>query len=165
MEPDSSKNLMRKAGSLLARRSYSRGELRDKLAPLGEAGQIESVLDRLEQLNLLNDADYAYNSAVRWIKQEGWGPFKVHHLLLRRQIPEAVAEAALNRVRQEISDTGALEAYLERRGRTRPAPVDRKGIIKLITALRRRGFLEDAIWRVLRQRIPGAAWQNFEAGE
>jgi SOS response regulatory protein OraA/RecX len=139
--------------------------LRAKLTSLGEAQQIESVLDRLERLNLLNDADYAYNSASRWIKQDGWGPIKATHRLLRRQVPAEIAAAAINQVRQEISDTDALEAFLERQSRTRSLPCDRKGIHKLIMSLRRRGYPEEAIWSVLRLRIPAAARQNFDTGE
>jgi len=165
MEPDPTNKIMHKAAALLARRSYSRGELGAKLTTLGDPDQIEPVLDRLEELNLLNDADYAYNSAVRWIRQEGWGPVKVLHMLKRRQVSSSLAETAIDRVRMEISDTAALESFLDRRGRTHPLPGDRKGIQKLVMSLRRRGYPEEAIWDVLRRRIPAAAWQNFETGE
>ncbi len=165
MEPDSSKKIMQKAGSLLARRAYSRGQLRDKLAPLGETEQIESVLDRLEQLRLLNDAEYAYNSASRWVRQEGFGPAKVYHLLRRRQVSGVAAEAAIERVRRETSDTDALGDYLARRSRTRRLPADRKAIHKLIQSLRRRGFSQEVIWEVLRQKIHASAWREFNTGE
>jgi len=165
MEADPAKKLMQKAGALMARRSYSRGELRARLAGHGEAQQIESVLDRLEQLNLLNDTEYAYNSAVRWMRQEGWGPGKVRSLLLHRQVSSLIAESAIDRVRLEIGETGALESYLDRRSRTRPLPGDRRGIHKLIMSLQRRGFPSETIWEVLRQRIPAAPWENFETGE
>lgn len=165
MEPDVSTKIMRKAGSLLARRAYSRGQLRGKLATIGESGTVESVLDRLEQLNLLNDADFAYNSANRWIRQEGFGPVKVYHLLRRRQISDAVAEAALERVRREISDNAALTEYLMRRSRTRPMPAERKAIQKLMQSLERRGFSQQVIWEVLRQTIPASAWRSFDKGD
>jgi regulatory protein len=165
MEPDRSKSIMHKAAALLARRSFSRGELRARLARFGDPDQIEPVLDRLEELNLLNDADYAYNFAVRWIRQEGWGPIKVLHMLKRRHVGSPLAEAAIDRVRLETSDTAALESFLDRRGRTHPLPGDRKGIHKLVMALRRRGYPEEVIREVLRQRIPAAAWQNFDTGE
>lgn len=165
MEPDSTKKIMHKAGSLLARRAYSRGQLRDKLAPLGEPEQIESVLDRLEQLKLLNDAEYAYNSASRWIRQEGFGPAKVYHFLRRRQVSGAAADAAIERVRRETNDTDALADYLMRRSRTRPLPADRKAIRTLMMSLARRGFSQEVIWEVLRQKIPASAWREFDRGE
>lgn len=165
MEADSSNNLMQSAGSLLARRAYSRGELKEKLAPLGETQEIESVLDRLEQLNLLNDADYAYNSASRWIRKEGWGPLRVYQHLISRKVPTQVADEAIARVRQEISDVDALKVFLSRRFRTHPLPEDRKGIRKLISSLQRQGFPEEVIRIVLRQKIPPAEWQDFDTGD
>ncbi len=165
MEPEPSKKIMQKAGSLLARRAYSRGQLRDKLAPLGESGHVESVLDRLEQLGLLNDAEFAYNLASRWIRQEGFGPAKVYHLLRRRQISAAAADAAVERVRREISDHDALADYLARRSRTRQLPADRRAIHKLILSLQRRGFSQEVIWEVLHDAIPVSAWKDFQTGE
>ena len=165
MEPDPSKKIMQKAGSLLARRAYSRGQLRDKLVPLGEPGHIEAILDRLEQLKLLNDAEFAYNSASHWVRQEGFGPTKVYHLLRRRQVSGTDADAAIERVRAETSDADALADYLARRGRTRPLPADRKAIHKLIMTLRRRGFSPEVIWEVLRQKIPASAWREFDTGD
>ncbi len=54
-----------------------------------------------------------------------------------------------------------LVEYLERRSRTRPLPADRKGIHKLILSLQRRGYSQEVIWDVLRQKIPAAAWQRI----
>lgn len=164
-EQDTGKKIMRKAGALLARRARSRGELREKLSLQWEAPLIESVLDRLEQLHLLNDSEYAYNFASRWMRQDGWGPAKVEHLLHQRKIPAQTAQAAVNRVLQETSDAEALEAYLERRCRTRPLPDDRKGIHKLFMSLRRRGFSTGTVYQVLRHRIAATAWQDFDTGD
>jgi SOS response regulatory protein OraA/RecX len=165
MEEESSSKIMRRAGFLLARRPYSRGALREKLSALGDHQEIESVLDRLQELNLLNDANYGYNLASHWMKHEGWGPIKVRFHLLRRQLSEAVADAALERIGQEISDADLLVAYLERRARDHPLPGDRRGIRKLVASLRQRGFPDEAIYGVLRQRIPTVAWKKFDTGE
>ncbi len=165
MAPDPDRDLMNLAGSLLSRRAFSRGELRDRLSRLGEAQQIESLLDRLEQLRLLNDADYAYNFASRWMLQEGWGPIKVLHLLLQRKVPAPVAEAAIDKVHQEVTDTGILEAYVDRFWQTHPLPEHPQGIRRLISRLQRRGFPEDTIRSVLRHKLPPAAWLKLEMGE
>jgi SOS response regulatory protein OraA/RecX len=165
MEAESGSKIMHRAGFLLARRPYSRGELREKLSALGDHQEIESVLDRLQELNLLNDANYGYNLASHWMKHEGWGPIKVRFHLLRRHISDAVADASLERIGQELSDADLLVAYLDRRARNHPLPDDRRGIRKLVASLRQRGFPEEAIYGVLRQRIPTVAWKKFETGE
>jgi len=164
-DPEVDKELMRKAVALLARRGFSRGDLGCRLARKANPEEIQAVLDRLEQLNLLNDADYAYNSAGRWIKQEGWGPVRVIHRLMQHKIPGPIAKAAIDRIRQEISDAGALASYLDRRCQTYRLPESRKGIHKLFQSLLRRGFPSEVIWNELRRRIPPSAWQDFETGE
>ena len=165
MEEESGSRILHRAGFLLARRPYSRGELREKLSALGTHQEIESVLDRLQELNLLNDANYGYNLASHWMKHEGWGPIKVRFHLLRRQLSDADAEATLERMRQELSDADVLIAYLGRRARNHPLPDDRRGIRKLLASLRQRGFPDEAIYGVLRQRISTVAWKKFDTGE
>jgi regulatory protein len=162
---DSTARLMHKAGSLLARRAYSRSELQRKLIAHAEAPDVDAVLDRLEELNLLNDADYAYNAAIRWILQAGWGTIKVRHQLLRRGVSKPLAEEAIRRVRQDIDDHDALEKYLERKSGTGSSPGTRKEVRRLIQSLRRRGYPDEVIWTVLRKRVPAVVWQTFDTGE
>jgi SOS response regulatory protein OraA/RecX len=163
-EDTPARTLLRRAGRLVARRAYSRGELRDKLSGLGSTEEIEETLRRLEDLHLLNDPDYAYNFASNRITQKGWGPVKVYHALIRRQVSPGIAESALERVREEAGERIWLEGYLEKYWRTRHMPRNRKDIGRLVVHLRRRGFHEDTILDVLRHRISDEVWRSFDAG-
>ncbi len=165
MDEEFRKRLLGKAGKMLARRSYSRGEMRAKLAKLANLEDVESTLDRLEGLNLLNDSEYAYNFASGRIMQQGWGPIRVRHSLLRRQVAPQYIDAALSRVRGETDDEAILTGHLERHCSKRGLPHDTREILKLVDHLRRRGFLDATIYRVLRRLIPGVAWESFERGE
>src|SRR5687768_10744837 len=109
-----SKKLMSRAGNLLGRRSYSRGELARKLLKLADPPEVETVLDRLEELDLLNDSKYAYNFAFYRLRECGWGPLRVRHALLNRQVAADLVESALNRVFQEHGEGPMLEGYLDR---------------------------------------------------
>jgi regulatory protein len=165
MDAELQKALLKKAGALLARRAYSRGELRIRLARIAEDSQIESVLNRLEQLNLLNDADYAYNFALCRIQREGWGPAKVRESLIRRHLPQATIESALERVLAEMEDDSVLIEYIKRHYGKQALPTAPKDIQKLVLHLLRRGFGEDAIFNALKRLIPAAALRHFETGE
>ena len=155
---------MHKAGALLSRRAYSRGELRGKLSGLPvKPEELEGVLDRLEELDLLNDAKYAYNFASNRIKEKGWGPLKVRHALLRRMVPAPTVESALGRVRSEAGDRPLLERYLERYWRTRKIPGNRDELRRLIGHLSRRGYRDELIVDVLRRAVPGEAWISTES--
>jgi len=165
MDPDPHQTLLRKAGALLARRAFSRGELRDKLSAAAGDSRVEAVLDRLEQLNLLNDADYAYNFALYRIRQLGWGPAKVRDSLLRRQVAPAIVESAIKRACEEADPLAALADYARKYlGKKDTAP-DLKIARRLIAHLRRRGFEEDIIMSALKRVIPAALWQRLETGE
>jgi SOS response regulatory protein OraA/RecX len=165
MAADSQKQLLKKAGTLLTRRAYSRGELRIKLSKLAGEPEVEAALNHLQQLNLLNDMDYAYNFALYRIKHDGWGAIKVHHALLHRHVAEELIDAAIARVRQEVTDEVALNGYLQRYCRKMGLPKDNKSIAKLIARLQRRGFHEQAIYPTLQRIIPASVWQRFETGE
>ena len=153
-DPEIRKNILRKAGSLLARRAYSRGELRAQLAGTAAGSELESALDRLEQLRLLNDPEYAYNFALSRMKRQLWGPARVREALLGRQIPEEVAETAIRRASLECDEPSVLRAYLEKYLGGKGMPSGPREARKLAMHLRRRGFGEDNIVSALKQVLP-----------
>ncbi len=165
MDTDLQKMILKKAGSLLARRSYSRGELRNKLCAFAEKYQVESALDRLEQLNLLNDADYAYNFALCRARQEGWGPAKILESLLRRQVGQTIIKSALERIRNELGDESVLLEYIQKRCGKHGMPADIRDVRRLVLHLRRRGFGEEMIFGALKRVIPSALLERFDTGE
>ncbi len=165
MDSEIHKILMNKAGALLARRSYTRGELREKLAKYSGGAPVEPVLDRLEQLSLLNDGDYAYNFAFYKIRQEGWAPAKVQSFLLRRKIDQKLIESAVERVRSEPGDESDLVRFVQKHCKKAGLPQSPREIRRLIVFLRRRGYEDDRILDTLRQLLPHEAWQKFETGE
>jgi SOS response regulatory protein OraA/RecX len=158
--------LMKKAGALLARRAYSRMELQMKLAAFADPSQVESVLQHLERLKLLNDLDYAYNFALRRIRRLGWSPARVQSALLAHHVSSGVIERALERVRDESGgEESVIREYLLKRYGKSGLPADYRGARKLIVHLRQRGFEAENIFAALRGKIPDATLQRFETGE
>ena len=155
--------LLQKAGTLLARRAHSRGELRRKLAKFADPADLEKVLDRLEELGLLNDAEYAYNFASSRIREKSWGPARIYQALLRRKVPAHVATRTVERIRGETGERTLLETYLERYWRTRDRPRNRAELKRLIGHLSRRGYGDELIVDVLRRAAPAEAWRTFES--
>jgi SOS response regulatory protein OraA/RecX len=164
-EPEFKNKLMNKAGRLLARRLYSCGEMRLKLARFADEQDVEAILERLLELNLLNDSNYAYNFALYRIRQQGWGPIKVLHSLIRRKVEPVVAQSAIERVRQDENDEAVLSGYLDKAFGKGLVPKDRKDLRKLINHLRQRGFQDDTIYTTLRQKIPATVWRTFDMGD
>ena len=166
--------LMKRAAALIARRAHSRGELRRKLETaqkIEDAGAIEAVLDRLDQLNLLNDAEYAYNFAFYRIKDLGWGEEKVRKALFDRDVAKSVVDVALDRVRKEIAPDGedgisdTLIEYIESYCRKHGTPSTLKDSQKLARRLTGRGFDENRVIGALKRIISPEIFRHFETGD
>jgi regulatory protein len=160
------KSLMKKAVGFLSRRAYSRTELYRKLEAFAESEHVENVITVLERLNLLNDSDYAYNFALRRIGLLGWSQARVRNLLLGHEVDAAVIEEALKRAYLESGgEESVLRRYAQKRFEKAGLPSSRKEVRKLIMHLRHRGFVDENIFRVLRENIPEEILPPFETGE
>jgi len=163
--------LMKHAAALIARRAHSRGELRRKLAAAQKtekSEEIEAVLDRMERLNLLNDAEYAYNYAFYRINSLGWGEEKVREALLDRDVAKAITNRALERVREVIAPDGmedALMEYVKGYCRKHGTPSCLKDAQKLARRLTGRGFDEDRIIGALQEIVPPEILRHFEIAD
>ena len=165
METDTYKKLLRKAGSLLARRPYSRGELRNKLAKMGDSSHVEIVLDRLERLNLLNDVDYAYNFTLNRVTQQGWSIPRVSNSLQKRQVAQSTIDSVTARIHSERGDENSLNACIEKYCGRKGRPSDAKDVGRLVSHLRRHGFDADDIQRALKSVLPDKHLRRFETGD
>jgi len=159
------KKLQKKAGALLARRAYSRGDIRRKLLKIADGSVVDIVLDRLEQLKLLNDIDYAYNFALSRIGREGWGPEKIRRALRGRQVSYSDISTALDQIRALTGDDYALAEYLKKYFGKKGMPEDASGFRKLVSHLRRRGYHRDSIIGILKHTLPAEWMRYFNSGD
>ncbi len=165
MDRDDCSVVFKRAGKLLAGRAYSRAELRNKLVKIAPASQVDLVLDRLQQLNLLNDEEYAYNFALSRIQRDGWSVAKVRVALIQREIGPDVVESVIERVRGELDLRASLEQYVRKRLSTIKPPIGPRQVHKLVLHLRGRGHDQESIKRALKQNIPKALLRQLEIGE
>ena len=153
--------LMERAVGLLAQRPMSRRELLDRLcAPPRQKREkypydklddgpdpellqaqrealrerAEGVADRLEDLGLLNDGEYA-RTVVRHYAAKGYGPRKIRDELYRRGVPREYWEDAM----EEREPDGDQVLALVRR-KLRDAEPTRENLKKVSDYLARRGY-------------------------
>lgn len=124
-----------KAMKLIAVRPMSRAELLRKLAGMGggTTRAHEAAADRLEQLGLLNDAEYA-RMVVSHYTAKGYGYYKIREELSRRGISSPLRGEALDGLDDPAE---AIDRFLG--GKLRPG-ADRQAVKKCADALARRGF-------------------------
>ena len=136
-----------RALNLAAGKPMSRRELERKLAGWG-AGEEEqaAVCGRLEELGILNDAQYA-QLVVRHYSAKGYGERKLRDELYRRRVPRELWDEALE---QAADPADSIDAFLRKklRGAELSDPKVRK---RLSDALARRGFRGEDISAGLRR--------------
>jgi regulatory protein len=132
----------------IERRAMSRRRLADKLRKLEhERAVIDRVLDRMEELGVIDDAALGRQLAESWRRQGGAGPRMVTAKLQQRGIDRAIAEKIVAELYppQDADLTADARRFAERklRSMTRLEPIVRKR--RLWGALARRGYDTDTI--------------------
>jgi regulatory protein len=140
-------SLKARAIALLARREYSRAELRDKLARRREidASTLEALLDELVAAGYLSNARYADGFVRR--KATGFSRLAIGSALKARGLDAATVSEAL--ATTPIDDDNALRALWLRRFGKPPANDREKA--RQVRFLQSRGFSLSAILKLLRE--------------
>ena len=143
------KPLKARAIALLARREYSRTELRGKLLAgadrdAGAVADVDAMLDELAALGYLSDARFA--TAVARQKSGGFSKRSIGAMLKAKGVTGDTAADAL--VSVEIDDQVTLLALWRRRFDR--APANDKEKARQVRFLQSRGFALSAIFKLLR---------------
>ncbi len=105
-----------KALRLLDVRGRSRYELENRLTACGfSASIVGQVLDRLEDLGLLNDRLFAIERARSTGRIKGWGPRKIGQDLRSKGIDEAIIEAAVLQAYEPRTQTEVMSKILKKK--------------------------------------------------
>ena len=132
---------------MLARREYSRSELRAKLAGNRDGAglaEIDAVLDELAERGFLSDARFAQQFARQ--KSGAYSKRAIGASLKARGVEADAAVEALARV--EIDDRDAMVALWRRRFGTPPANEKEKA--RQVRFLQSRGFSLSAVLKLVR---------------
>jgi len=103
---------------LLAARGYSESEIRQKLRRRAvEEGDVGKVLGRLRQAGCLDDKRFAETYARSRLENQGHGRLRVLRDLRRRQVPQPVANDAVEQTFRETDEAALIERFLRRKFR------------------------------------------------
>ena len=132
-----------RALNILARREHSRAELARKLAPYGEADEVEALLDVLEQENLLSNSRYIEMLAHTLAGKHGSLRLKAD--LREKGVSESEMSQAIESARMQ--DLEAARAVWQKKFGELVA--DAAGRARQYRFLASRGFPTEVIRRVL----------------
>ena len=157
MRKKSEVSLRARALQYLARREYSRAELRGKLLPHAQAdtdfeqssdspgpADLDALLDDLTARGWLSDE--RATSQLIHAKRNRFGLQRITHELRQKGIAEELISAALPELKDSELEA-AREVWKKKFG---TVPQDEKEKAKQVRFLQSRGFLLDAIFQVLR---------------
>lgn len=141
---------------LLTARPRSRAELAAALRRRGIAEEVgESVLDRLGQLGLVDDAAFAEAVVQSDHSHRGLGRRALSNKLRRRGVSDEVVRDAVAKVRPDDEEQRAHE-LVRRKLRTNAGRETRALARRLCAMLVRKGYSEELAWRVVRDELgPG----------
>ena len=134
----------------LARRAYSVYEMRTYLERRAEdKDAVKSVLDRLRQMDYLDDSRYARRFVRLRAELRKQGAFRIARDLRARGVHDRHIEAALAELAPESNESTVVRAHLERRIKYLRGPLDERRIASIYRSLLRAGFSRDTIRREL----------------
>ena len=154
--------LREQAFRLLARRSHSRRELRDKLRQRDyDPGMIEELLDDLSNRKYLDDRQFAETFIGEELRMHFSGPAVVRDKLRQKGIDGESIDTLLEKTYPPAQQLKNCLHLAGKKIKSWPRPLDRNQITRLSTYLRNKGFS----WDIIQQAIGGFIEEDLYGGE
>ena len=138
-----------KALYLLEHRSHSKKELADKISRTAGREAAERAAERMEELGLVNDAQYARNLSEELLQRKRFAARRAEYELLQKGIDRALAQEIVEELAPEPEES--LRFLLERKYQRSLS--DEKGRRRVFAALQRLGYSGEDIRTALRDYI------------
>lgn len=144
---------LKRAYKFLSYRPRSEAEVRAKLNQLGfPRKSIDTALERLCSLKLLDDESFARGWARGRAEGRGYGPLRIERELRQKGIGRSVAREVVREAFGGEEGKEKARALLEKRFRGKDLS-DRKILSRAIAFLQRRGYPGSVIAEVLREPL------------
>jgi len=147
-----SRKTMGAALRILAARSCSEGELRERLTvkPWADSKIIESCIARLKELGYVNDDLFAKSYASYRVGLKPLGRARLARELAARKVSRNRIDTALELIFADHAEETLIDRAIGRRVRTHGRPADRAAAKRMFDHLARLGFEYELISRKLR---------------
>lgn len=133
----------------LSYKGYSRGKLREKLAAKTTEDAAEQAVERMEELGLINDEDYAQRLVEYLVNVKKYGRKRILAELSKHKIDKETGLCALEEFEREDYLAG-IKSRLESKYNY-PRTMEKKEREKMISALLRGGHSYDDIRTAMRE--------------
>jgi len=143
---ESESDLYDAAIKILMRRAHSISDMKKALARRCEDGKlVQSILKRLKDEKLLDDAKYARQFIRYRTETRKQGQFRIARDLRARGVPDRHIESALKEAAEGSDPSALIRQRIERKLRLYRGEVDQRKIASLYRSLLAAGFPADLI--------------------
>jgi regulatory protein len=140
---------LQRALKFLGFRARSEQEVRVKLAQLGFPQRtVETTLERLLTLNLLNDEQFARAWALTRVERQGFGPLRVEKELRTKGVSQSLIDRIVGEAIGPKQGKERAQVFLEKRFGNKDLR-DPKVRRRVVGLLQRRGYRDSVIAEVL----------------
>jgi len=138
---------MNRAVKLLAAKSRSVGELRERLLEKAWTnGEIvDQVIEKLKSYGYLNDPQFALDTVIAKIRSRPQGRRRVLQAMSRKKLDQATLKTAIDSAYDLLPEAELINTAIEKRIRVKGRPKDRIELKKFYDHLLRQGFGYDLI--------------------
>lgn len=136
------------AMDILARAAQSGGMLLEKLCRYYDEDAAQAAVERMTELGLVDDEDYAARLAADCMGFRGYSLVRTRQALLQKKLPRPVVDQTLERYQDQDESGPIIDLILKK---YRNKIFDRDDLRRTVAALQRRGFAYDDIRSALRR--------------
>ncbi len=111
---------------------------------------IESIINRLEKEDYINEERFAVTFAVGKLRNNKWGRTKIFYALSQKHIPEIYIQMGLNEIDEE-EYLNTLKSVLNSKKINESDDFKRKA--KLVKYAQQKGFQPSLVWKVINGEI------------
>lgn len=111
---------------------------------------IESIINRLEKEDYINEERFAVTFAVGKLRNNKWGRTKIFYALSQKHIPEIYIQMGLNEIDEE-EYLNTLKSVLNSKKINESDDYKRKA--KLVKYAQQKGFHPSLVWKVINGEI------------
>ncbi len=147
------KSAKERALSLLSRSAMTKKRLYDKLAQYNDPEICQKTVQRMEEIGLINDKEYAVRFCKELAENKGYGMARIRRELILRGLEKELVEETLEAMAQKAEADPRTKITEIINQKYKNYLVDLKGRARLISVLVRLGYRYDDIRDVINRMV------------
>ncbi len=123
-------------------------KLKDKNFPLSI---IEEVINKLKEINYINDEKFIEEYAYEKVNYKKIGPFRLYAELKNKKFKEKLIKKTIDKIFSKVDEVKIAKESLNKKFKNIDKEIDIKTLKKIESFLRSRGFTSETIYQIIKE--------------